>query len=168
MTISEIAEVYSALGFDFIAVTDHDHLLRPDCYEKQLAAVRSDLLIFKGVELTIFEKGYLHINKIEGDGEALYIFNHPSELGLSLEKVLSRIESVGKIFPLNLVEITSKGFYTPEYDISEIPYPKVATDDAHTRIGCGRAWVEVECERDKDSIIRALKRGDFKNCFNTR
>ena len=31
--------------------------------------------------------------------------------------------------------------------------------------GRGRAWVEMDCNRDKDSILRAIKSGDFWNCF---
>jgi hypothetical protein len=41
----------------------------------------------------------------------------------------------------------------------------VATDDAHTRMMCGRAWIEMDCDRDKDKILRAVKAGDFWNCF---
>jgi len=63
------------------------------------------------------------------------------------------------------VEVTSKGFRSPEYEIPEIPFPKVATDDSHTRIGCGRAWIEMDCMRDKDKIIRAVRYGDFWNCY---
>jgi hypothetical protein len=63
------------------------------------------------------------------------------------------------------VEVTTKGFRTPEYEIDAIPYPKVATDDAHTLQGCGRAWVEMDCARDKDSILRAIKANRFWNCY---
>jgi hypothetical protein len=43
-----------------------------------------------------------------------------------------------------------------------IPYPKVATDDSHTSLGCGRAWIEMDCSRDKDRILRQIKASDFK------
>jgi hypothetical protein len=164
LTVQQTVEVYAGLGFDFIALTDHDYLLRRECYES-VRSMRTDLIIFTGVELTVFEKGYLHINRIEGDKEVLNIFNHPSELGLPLEKVLQRIRSVAKRIPIDVVEITTKGFRTPEYDIPEIPYPKVATDDSHTRLGCGRAWIEMDCMRDKDGIIRSIRHGDFWNCY---
>ncbi|MFC1851619.1 PHP domain-containing protein [candidate division CSSED10-310 bacterium] len=167
MNMSEVVEIYAALGFDFIAITDHDFLLPRACQESTIYDQQSGLIIFQGLELTIFEKGYLHVNKIEGDREVLHIFNHPSELDLPVEKVIQRIEAVARKVPLDAVEVTSKGFYTAEYDISEIRYPKVATDDAHTRQGCGRAWIEMDCKASKDSIIRAIKRGNFWNCFNT-
>ena len=164
LTIAEVAAVYKEFGFDFIALTDHDYLLREGCYEA-VRDINSDLIVFTGVELTVFEKGYVHVNRLNGDGEALHIFNHPSELNLPLEKVRARIGSVAERLPIDAIEITSKGFRTPEFDVPEIPYPKVATDDSHTRLGCGRAWVEMDCMRDKDRIIRAIKHSDFWNCY---
>ena len=166
LTVQEVAGVYAGLGFDFIALTDHDSLLKKDCYDNQLAGVQTDLILFKGIELTVFERGYVHVNRIDGDSEMLHIFNHPGELNLPLEKVIDRIGSVAKQLPLDAVEVTTKGFYTPEYDIEDIPYPKVATDDSHTRIGCGRAWIEMDCRKTKDSIIRAIRRGKFWNCYS--
>ncbi len=164
LTIDQAVDVYQNLGFDFIALTDHDYLLRPDCYQI-VDQMKSDLIVFTGVEMMVFEKGYVHVNRIKGDEEILHIFNHPSELNLPLDKVQARIEAVKEIVGLDAVEITSKGFRTPEYDIARIPYPKVATDDSHTRAGCGRAWIEMDCMRDKDSIIRAIRKGRFWNCY---
>ncbi len=164
LTIAETAWVYASLGFDFIALTDHDYLLRGDCY-RDIARLDGGLMIFEGVEMTVFERGYVHVGRIRGDREILHIFNHPSELDLPLDKAIERIAAVGSRLPLDAVEITSKGFKTPEYDIAEIPYPKVATDDAHTRAMCGRAWVEMDCRRDKDAILRAIRAGDFWNCY---
>ena len=164
LSIEEVIRVYSGLGFDFIALTDHDFLLQPDCY-KSITKINTNLIIFKGVELTVFEKGYVHVNKIEGDNEVLHIFNHPSELDLPMEKVIDRISSVAERLPIDAVEVTSKGFRTPEYETDDIAFPKVATDDSHTRLGCGMAWVEMDCMRDKDKIIRAIKNKDFWNCY---
>ena len=164
LTIAEAAAVYKELGFDFIALTDHDYLLHSDCYEG-VRHLETNLIIFTGIELTVFEKGYVHVNRLDGDREVLHIFNHPSELNLPVDKATDRIAAVAAHTPIDAVEITTKGFLTPEYDVPEIPYPKVATDDAHTRLGCGRAWVEMDCARDKDKIIRAIKRGDFWNCY---
>lgn len=164
LTIQEVIKVYADLGFDFIALTDHDFLMRPGCYEV-VKTLRTDMIIFPGIEMTVFEKGYVHVNKIPGDKEVLHIFNHPSEMDLPMEKAMERINSVGERIPLDAVEITSKGFRTPEFEIPEIPYVKVATDDSHSRLGCGRAWIEMDSMRDKDKIIRAVRHGDFWNCF---
>jgi hypothetical protein len=42
---------------------------------------------------------------------------------------------------------------------------KIATDDAHRPVHFGRAWVEVEATRDRDSILRAIRGGNFKVGF---
>lgn len=164
LTIAEVVQVYTRLGFDFVALTDHDYLKRPGCYGS-VGQLSKDLLVFEGVELTVFEKGYVHVGRVEGDREILHIFNHPAELDLPMEKVLDRIQAVASRIPIDAVEITSQGFRTPEYDIPRIRYPKVATDDSHTRLGCGRAWIELDCRRDRDAIIRAIRQGDFWNCY---
>ena len=93
LTIEQVLEVYSRLGFDFIALTDHDYLLRPGAYDC-VPDKHNDMIIFKGVELTIFEKGYVHVNRITGERETLHIFNHPAELDLPVAKVIERINAV--------------------------------------------------------------------------
>ena len=166
LSIEEVLEIHQALGFDFMALTDHDYLLRPGCYDN-LAGLKTDLIIFTGIEMTVFERGYCHVNRIDGKSEVLHVFNHPAQLALPTEKVVRRILGVAEKIPLDAVEITCNGFKTPEYDIPEIPYPKVATDDSHVRRACGRAWIEMDAPRDKDAIIRAVKAGDFWNCYRS-
>lgn len=166
LSIAEVVAVYERLGFDFIALTDHDYLLRDDCYAP-VATLSTTMIVFTGVEMSIFQQGYVHVNRIDGDGDTLHIFNHPAELDLPLAKVIARIGAVARQVPLDALEITTKGFRSPEYDIPEIPYPKVATDDAHTPQMCGRAWIEMDCGRNKDAIIRAVRNGDFWNCYAT-
>lgn len=166
LTVEETIRIYQARGFDFIALTDHDYLFRPGCYD---GAERwaGDTILFTGRELTVFEKGYCHVNRIDGDRETLYIFNHPAQLDLPLEKVIDRIAAVSEKYPIDAVEITSNGFKTPEYDIPQIPFSKVATDDAHNRFMVGRAWIEMDAPRNKDAILRAIRNGDFWNCYGS-
>lgn len=163
LTPQQVADVYSELGYDFIAFTDHDYLLKPD-HDTLYENVKTDLIIFKGVELTVFEKGYIHVSRIFGDEEELYLLNHVGEYDLTLEQVLDRIRAVAEKYPLDAVEITTKGFLDKEFDTDEIRYPRVASDDSHTRVGCGRGWIEMDCKRSKDSILRAVKKGRFWNC----
>lgn len=164
LTPQEAADVYAGLGYDFIAYTDHDYLLKP-ASEEIYDNVRSDLILFKGVELTVFEKGYVHVARIRGDAEELHFLCHLDDYDLTLEQVMDRIEAVAARFPLDAVEITTKGFPNRAFDVPEIDYPKIASDDSHTRIGCGRAWIEMDCGRDKDSILRAIKKGRFWNFY---
>ena len=78
LSIAQVVAVYTGLGFDFIALTDHDYLMRSGCYDS-VRHLRTDLIVFAGLELTVFEKGYLHVNRIDGNRETLHIFNHPAE-----------------------------------------------------------------------------------------
>ena len=164
LTPQQAADTYSELGYDFIAFTDHDYLLKPE-YNELYDAVKTNLIIFKGVELTVFEKGYVHVNQIFGDDEELFMFNHLGEYDLTYEQILERIQAIAQKFPLDCVEITTKGFPEKQYDVDEIGYPRVAADDSHTRMGCGRAWIEMDCRRSKDSIIRAVKAARHWNCY---
>jgi len=164
LTPQEAADAYRDQGFDFIAFTDHDYLLKPETngvYER----VKSDMILFPGVELTVFVKGYIHVSRVNGEKEVLHIFNHLQDYNLSLEQMLDRIRAGAGMFPLDAVEITSKGFRCKEWEVPEILYPKIAADDSHGREGIGRAWIELDAKRNKDSILRAVKRGDFWNCF---
>jgi hypothetical protein len=160
----QVADAYGSLGFDFIAFTDHDYLLKP-FYRDMYDEVKTDMLIFTGVELTVFLKGYIHVNRIEGDRELLHIFNHVGEYDLSPAQVMDRLAELERMYPIDAVEITSKGFREPLFENLEMPYPKIASDDSHATVNIGRAWIELDVKRDRDSIIRAVKNGDFWNCF---
>ena len=165
LTIQEAAHVYNDLRFDFIVISDHDHLLKPG-YRDAIESVKSNMLVFLGIERTVHTRwGYVHVSEIEGEEEKLYIFNHPFEYGLTLKQSKECIEDVKKAHKLDAVEISHQGFYTPAFDSVTIPYPKVATDDSHTLLGCGRAWIEMDCEKRKDPILRQIKKGAFKCRF---
>jgi len=167
LTPAELVAVYRELGFQFVAITDHDHLLRPD-YWDSLPAGNADFLVFKGVELTVFERGYVHVGEIRGDRETLRIFNHPADYDMPLEKIIAVIAGVTSRLPLDCVEVTRKGFYTPQFDVPEIAYPKVVSDDAHTQAMCGRSWITVECPLDKDTILGELRAGRATNYVQGR
>ncbi|MDQ5984553.1 MAG: hypothetical protein CSYNP_00248 [Syntrophus sp. SKADARSKE-3] len=165
LTPQETADEYARLGFHFLAITDHDHLLRPT-YRDEIKNIKSDLLIFPGIELTVHcSKGYVHVSRIDGNGDDLFILNHPADYDLDLRKTMECIEEVSAQYPLHAVEITNHGFYTPEFDIPEINYLKIAADDSHNRLGCGRGWIELESELSGKAIMTAIKSGKYRNCF---
>jgi predicted metal-dependent phosphoesterase TrpH len=165
LTPQEVADVYASLGFDFLAFTDHDHLLRPADL-RLVRQVTSPMLLFFGIELTVrCSKGYVHVNRIDGDRDALHIFNHPADYGLTLKKTMDCLKEVADLYALDAVEVTHHGFYTPQFDIDEIPYARVAADDSHNRLACGRGWIEVDCERSRDAIIAAIRGGNFRNHY---
>lgn len=161
---------YEALGYDFLAITDHeDHEnLRLPAYEAALEALTTRLLIFRGIELDYTPLSQ-HVGRVSGDRETLHVLNHPARYKLSVAETIARariIQAAG--LPLDAVEVTDTGLYRPLYDTDEIPLAKVATDDAHRPPHFGRAWIEVEARRDRDAIIRAIKAGDFRTVIGPR
>jgi len=165
LTPQEVADVYASLGYDFLAFTDHDHLLK-SADLRLLREVKSDMILFFGIELTVHcSKGYVHVSRIDGDRDVLHIFNHPADYDLTLKKTMDCMQEVACLYALDAVEVTNHGFYTPQFDIDAILYPKVAADDSHNRLACGRGWIEMDCERNRDAIIAAIRRGDFRNRY---
>ena len=154
-----IAE-YEALGYDFLAITDHEDRITPD-YWPALRGLSSRLLLFHGVELN-HEPLSQHVGKVMGDRETLYVLNHPARYKLSVAETVARIEHITAAgWPIDAVEVTDTGLYRPLYRTDEIPRVKIATDDAHKPPHFGRAWIEVDAPRDRDAIIRAVRAGDF-------
>jgi len=160
-TPAEMVAIYKDLDYDFVAITDHDYLIGPQ-YWKAIPDHNGNMIIFKGIELEYPPLRYQHIGKVLGDEETLYIFNHPQQYRLSIEEVNRQIKLISRDMPIHCVEVTDKGVYTKIYDTIEIPLPKIASDDAHSSDECGRAWIEVESSRERDSILKAVKQGNFR------
>ncbi len=123
------------------------------------------MIVFYGIELSVFVNGNIHVAKIEGNRNVLHIFNHIGEYDLTPKQVLDRLAELEKMYPLDAVEITTKGFRDTVFESLNISYPKIATDDSHTLIGIGRAWIELDAKREKDSILQTIKQGKFWNCY---
>ena len=169
-TPAALVDVYERLGYDFLAITDHfdhDNLVHPD-YEDAIAALASELLIFRGIELD-YPRLSQHVGRVHGDAETLYILNHPGRYKLSVDETVDRIREIRRYgWPLEAIEVTDTGMYRPLYDSDEIPLRKIATDDAHRPPHFGRAWIEVDAPRERDAIIRAIRAGDFQVGFAKR
>ena len=162
-----LVEEYEALGYDFLAITDHEdhHNWVEPGYQRALERLRPALLLFRGVELN-FDGFAQHVGKVDGDHETLWILNHPARYKLSLDETLDRIEIIQAAgWPLEAIEVTDTGLYRPVYDTEAIPLVKIATDDAHRPPHFGRAWIEVDAPRDLDAIIRAIRADDVQICF---
>jgi hypothetical protein len=161
---TRLVAAYESRGYDFLAITDHEGWV-PEGYWQALAALRSTLLVLKGIELN-YEPLSQHIGLVRGDREVLHVLNHPARYKLSAEDACRRIEIIRRDgLPIDALEVTDTGHYRPEYDSDLIPVPKVATDDAHREPHFGRAWIEVEAALEADAIIRAIKAGDFQLGF---
>jgi len=159
---------YEALGYDFLAITDHedhDNLEWP-AYERALERLAPQLLLFRGIELN-YPRFAQHIGRVDGDAETLWVLNHPARYKLSVAETLERIEIIRAAgWPLDAVEVTDTGLYRPIYDTEAIPLVKIATDDAHRPPHFGRAWIEVDAPLELDAIIRAIRAGDVRLGFS--
>ena len=162
--IHEVITRYRELGYDFLAVTDHDDRIQED-YWFQIPPGDQRMLVLPGVELN-YDPLSQHVGKVTGDRETLYVLNHPARYGLTVEEVVRRIRVISAAgLAIEAVEITDTGVYRPEYDVEAIGVPRIATDDSHRDPEFGRAWVEVDAARNADAIIRAVKAGDFRLGF---
>jgi len=167
LSVEDVVARYRDLGYDFLAITDHDEQIQPD-YWMNLPASDDRLIILPGVELD-YRPLSQHVGKVTGDKETLYVLNHPARYSLTVEQALRRVRRIGREwFPLHAVEVTDTGIYHAEYDVEAISLPKVATDDSHEAGHIGRAWIEVDAARNPDAILRAIKAGDFTTGFGTK
>lgn len=157
---------YRELGYDFLALTDHDDRI-DDEYWFKLPTSDDRMLVLPGVEIDYRPLGQ-HVGKVTGDRETLFVLNHPARYSLTVEQTLRRIRAITRDgMPIHAVEVTDTGAYHAEYDVDTIPLPKVATDDAHRDEDFGRAWIEVDAVRNADAILRAIKAGQFTMKFLT-
>jgi len=161
---AELVAAYERLGYDFLAITDHEELIG-EAYWREVRRLAPHLLLFVGVEVN-FPEFPQHVGRVLGERETLHVLNHPARYGLSLEATLERIRRLAaEGLALDAVEVTDTGLYRPLYHTEAIPLAKVATDDAHRPAHFGRAWIEVEAPRDRDAIIRAIRAGDVRLGF---
>jgi len=164
--VEEVVARYRDLGYDFLAITDHEDRIQDD-YWFRIPPSDDRMIVLPGVELD-YRPLSQHVGKITGDREALYILNHPARYSLTVDQTLRRIRRISREgFPIHAVELTDTGVYQAEYDVDAISLPKVATDDSHADDHVGRAWIEVNAARNPDAILRAIKAGDFVVGFGT-
>src|SRR5215470_4363806 len=163
----EVVERYRELGYDFIAITDHEDRIDDD-YWLRLPTGGDGILVLPGVELD-YRPLSQHVGKVTGDHETLFVLNHPARYGLTVEQTLRRIRAITRDgLPIHALEVTDTGVYRPEYDVDAIQLPKIATDDSHRDEDFGRAWIEVDAARSADAILRAVKAGEFSLKFARR
>jgi len=164
--VAEVVERYRELGYDFLAITDHDDRIGDD-YWFNIPSGDDRMLVLTGIELD-YRPLSQHVGKIMGDSETLYVLNHPARYGLNVKQILYRIGIISEDgLPIHAVEITDTGAYQAQHDVELIRLPKIATDDSHRDDEFGRAWVEVDAARSPDAIIRAIKAGDFRVGFSS-
>jgi len=162
----EIIQAYQGYGFGGVAITDHQFMTKADyynCLELLTQRLSGRILVLPGIEIDYEPWHYHHLLKIQGRKEILHILCHPRAYFLTPEQIQNRIESAP--FRVDAMEITDRGFYTPEYDLNRIKLPKVATDDAHEIYDIARAWIETDDFKEPDQLFRAIKAGEFVSRF---
>jgi predicted metal-dependent phosphoesterase TrpH len=163
-SVDEVVARYRDLGYDFLAITDHDDRVNED-YWFRLPAGDDRLIVLSGIELDYRPLGQ-HVGRINGDRETLYVLNHPARYRLDVDDIVDRIRLIRAAgWPIEAMEVTDTGVYQPQHDVGAIAVPKVATDDSHRDWECGQAWIEVDALRNADAILRAVKAGDFRLGF---
>lgn len=164
---AEVIADYETLGYDFLAITDHEDLIG-DSYWRMLRHLESRMLLFQGVEIS-YQPFPQHVGRVIGDRDTLYVLNHPARYKLSVAQTIERMRILRRDgYAIDAVEVTDTGRYRAAYDSEEIPLSKIATDDSHKPLHFGRAWIEVEAPRDRDAIIRAIRAGDFTLGFSSK
>ncbi len=162
--VAEVIARYREMGYDFLAITDHEDRVGED-YWFNIPSGDDRLLVLAGIELD-YRPLSQHVGKVTGDRETLYVLNHPARYGLNVPQILYRIGVISEAgLPIHAVEVTDTGVYQAQHDVDRIPLPKIATDDSHRDEQFGRAWVEVDTARSPDAILRAIKAGDFRVGF---
>src|SRR2546427_4135886 len=81
-TPQELLVEYEALGYDFLAITDHEDLIGSS-YWRALPRLRTRLLLFHGVELnyTGFEQ---HIGRVLGDRKSTRLNSSHSQISYAV------------------------------------------------------------------------------------
>ncbi len=159
----EAVRIYADLGFDVLAITDHEFLLGDSYYRDMKALDPLGMMLLVGIEADYVPWNYQHLLRILGTRETLHVLAHPASYYLEIGEICTYIKTTP--FPVQAVEVTQGGRYTPEYDTPQMPVPGIATDDAHLPGDCGRAWVEMDRTRGPDLVIQAISAGDFRNRF---
>ena len=106
----EVVARYRELGYDFLAITDHDDRI-DDEYWFHIPPGDDRMLVLAGVEIDYRPLGQ-HVGKVTGDQETLFILNHPARYSLTVEQTLRRIRTITRDgLPIHAVEITDTGVY---------------------------------------------------------
>src|SRR2546427_11893040 len=80
-TPQELLAEYEALGYDFLAITDHEDLIGSS-YWRALPRLRTRLLLFPGGGGN-YQGFDQHIRRVLGDPEGLPVLHHPPRCRLS-------------------------------------------------------------------------------------
>jgi hypothetical protein len=117
--VEDVIARYRELGYDFLAITDHDDRVTED-YWLRIPLGDAGLIVLPGIELD-YRPLSQHVGKVTGDRETLFILNHPARYGLGVREILARVAAIRSAgWPIEAVEVTDAGVYRPEHDVPAI------------------------------------------------
>lgn len=172
-----VVDVYAALGYDFLMISDHDQFTDPSELDAK------GMVLIPGVEVTADGEHVLHVNAtsrvepdpdrqtvidaIERDG-GFAIVTHPnweSEFNHCPQQKLEAWDGYAGIEVANGVCIigSGSGYATDRWDMLLGQGRTVwgyGNDDSHWPEHDARAWTMVQCaERSVEAIVDALRQG---------
>jgi len=193
-TPSSVIRQYQAMGYDFLAITDHQR------YNFTNYAPESDLLILPAMEADRFVDGkgmpVVHVVSLGRETENGYVDGQPVHYQRGgtpeacqdiIDDVLAAnnlpilchpmwsgntVETVKTLQGFSLMEVWNSGSAlvwgvdTNSYHWDALltegrKIYGVASDDGHDLQQNGFGWVRVNAEKNVDSILNALKNGEF-------
>ena len=161
-------------GFDVLSITNHDTIT----FSRRLEdyAEQKGILLLPGVELTINRKHVLaynlscRIDKICGFNDLKRLKN-PKTLFIAPHPFFPSPASLGRDFIkwidiFDAVELSH--FYTRKFNFNKKALeaaernnlPVVGSSDCHVPRQLGTTYSLIHAEKDRDSIIKAIKRGN--------
>src|SRR5215467_1569870 len=112
--VDHVIARYRDLGYDFLAVTDHDDRVDGD-YWFQIPTGDDRLLVLPGIEID-YRPLSQHVGKVVGDRETLYVLNHPARYYLRVEAILKRIDIITNAgLPIHAIEVTDTGVHQAQH-----------------------------------------------------
>lgn len=174
ITVKDLV-IYSRLrGLDGVAVTDHDSF----CRSRELRVIK-DLLIIPGAEVTTDQGHVLAINTNTivrsglsfaetvdeiHDADGLAILAHPTAFfkgitGRRLEQDWDAVEVINSsAIPFSFSVRRNRRIAV------QLGFPQTGGSDAHYAPEIGMAYTLIDCERDVDEVVEALRRGAMTPC----
>jgi len=160
------------LSFDAIAITNHDTII----YDERLVAYakKKGIILFPGVERSIDHKHVLLINFCEikslNTYDAIQKAKTDDNLVIAPHPFFPGMQSLGKdMYSQSTLfdAIEFCHFYNPRLDFNreamryakQYGLPLIGGSDAHVQEQFGRCYSLVKSEKNKNAIIRAIKKG---------
>jgi len=156
LSLEEVINAHESLGFDFLAITDHNRRTVPISY-----VTKGGLVVISGIELTPDKTTGMHVIELKSDKCAFRFLAHPSRYKLTPGEINQVV--VEDKYKLDGFELSDHGLipirYMDAYRFEMFVRPVLITSDVHSSRNIGDSFIVVNAkEKSADAILRALKR----------